>query len=55
MANLHNHPFALTLKQSALQPAHTLVISGNAARLSSRIEWGGGQEKVWVVFSGLVS
>jgi hypothetical protein len=35
MANLYNHPFAPTLKQSALQPAHTLVISGNAARLSS--------------------
>jgi hypothetical protein len=38
MANLYNHPFALTLKQSALQPAHTLVISGNAARLSSVTE-----------------
>jgi hypothetical protein len=35
MANLRNHPLALTLKQSALQPTHTLVISGNAARLSS--------------------
>jgi hypothetical protein len=41
MANLHNHPFALTLKHSALQPAHTLVISGNAARLSSEDQiWG---------------